>query len=163
MKVGDVIIIHVTSLSDIFTGWLFPPKEAVAYMTGHFPKSHLIGCWRFVLYISARWIIWWLMKSFFKEKNYSFKVINTRIAGLSVAFQRCEFFFSIFQKPFLEKINFSPFFNFISVKKVKIFFSIFFPKAFFWEIGFNKKKLTLWHFVTARQCATSTKITLLKY
>ena len=65
--------------------------------------------------------------------------INTRIAEVGVAFQHCTFFFSIFQKIFLEKkfekkffhLFYSNFFNIISEKKVKIFFfQIFFEKCF---------------------------------
>ena len=59
---------------------------------------------------------------------------NTRIAEVGVAFQHCTFFFSIFQKTFLEKklkkklfhLFYSYFFNIISEKKVKIFIFHFF-------------------------------------
>ena len=62
-----------------------------------------------------------------------------------MAFQHCKFFFSIFQKTFLEKnlkktffhLFYSNFFNIISEKKVKIyFFQIFFWKMFFEKLNF---------------------------
>ena len=62
-----------------------------------------------------------------------------------MAFQPCKFFFSIFQKTFLEKKFeknfFSPFFNIISEKKVKIFFfTFFFSKMFFEKLNFYFSK-----------------------
>ena len=66
-------------------------------------------------------------------------LFNTRFAEMGVAFQHCTFFFSIFQKTFLEKnlkkfffhLFYSNFFSIISEKEVKFFFSkFFFQKCF---------------------------------
>ena len=71
--------------------------------------------------------------------------MRARMTKVGVVFQHCTFFFSIFQKTFLEKkieknfvyLFYFNFFNIISEKKVKIFFfQIFFQKLNFY---FSKK------------------------
>ena len=68
------------------------------------------------------------------------ELINTRFAEMGVAFQHCNFFFSIFQKTSFEKnfekkifhLFYSNFFSIILEKEVNIFFfQFFFPKCFF--------------------------------
>ena len=84
-----------------------------------------------------------VIAGFFDQSRYKVTLVRVEVIPWSVMEYRTAIFLSIFQKTFLEKnvekklfhLFFLNFFNFISEKKVKIFFfsNIFF-KNVFWKI-----------------------------